>query len=645
MGFAHPPPGPRAFALGIALSVSLFGAGPLFGVVRYVAATGSDATSCTSSASPCLTIQKAVDSAASGDEIRVAQGTYSGSGNCAAIQANAVVCILNKQITLRGGFSTADWLDPNPSAHPTVIDGQNLRSGIVVEKTSPTAPAASLVLEGFEIRNGHGAPRMAGAGDALTFGWGGGIDASASPLTLRDVVLADNRVIGSPSAGDYAGAASGGGLSARSSPSQPKPAIQLERVQFLRNVADAGDNTGATGRGGYGHGGGLYTYFVDLNGSDLLFEDNQALGGSAPSSDGRSVSGERGDGLGGAISIEFGSSVTLANVVATGNFSRGGDASPSNSSAVAGGGFGGVIQIEGSPSQPSSLTLSDSDLVQNSTRGGDAWEGGLGRGGGILMNDAQVTLDRVLLLANQSTGGDGNASGSGGCSAGEGRRGAADGGGATLGRYLGSPVVVTVRNSIVADNATRMGTTGCEPGGGGGGISLDGVQATFEHLTLARNSIGPTSMQGSGLVLLGTVAGCQLDLDYGIVADHDTPPSASAVHAQSAAAVTFTRGLFAGNSDDTNAGQGGAGSFTGLGTTITAATAGFVAPGPPGYDYHLAAGSAAVGQAVGSPISIDFEQQSRDGSPDLGADELGRPDAIFSDDFEAGTLCGWSFPC
>jgi hypothetical protein len=584
-----------------------------------------------------------VDNAASGDEIRLAGGVFQGSGaTCSNIGATAVACVLNKQLTVRGGYSVTDWDTSLPTVNPTVVDGEDLRRGIVVERTSSTAPVASLVLEYVEIRRGRGVPRTAGAGDALTFGFGGGIDAANSPLTLHGVVISDCRVIGSASAGDYAGAASGGGLSARSSPTLPRPLVTLAAVRFLRNVAEGGDNSGTNGRGGYGHGGALYAYFVDLVGDDVLFEDNSAVGGSAPASDGRSSSGERADGIGGAVSIEFGSTVDLADVVASGNVARGGDASPSRSDAVAGGGFGGAIQIEGSPAQPSSLLIADADLVQNSAFGGSAFEGGLARGGGLLMNDAPLILDRVLLIDNLAQGGDGASSGSGACSAGEGRRGAGDGGGATLTRYLGNPIAVTLRNSVVAANRARMGTTGCEPGGGGGGIALDGVAATLEHLTLAGNSLGPTSMQGSGMVLMAAVTSATAAFSHGIVADHSTPSSASAIHAQSATSVSFDRGLFAGNSDDTNSGAGGSGSFSGLGSTISAGSAGFLAPGAPGFDYRIAADSAAVDAAIGSSQPVDFESQPRSGARDLGADEVGSPSAIFSDDFESGDLFAWS---
>ena len=51
------------------------------GDIRYVAANGSDdGNNCGMAASPCATIQHALDVAASGDEIWVAGGTYARAG-------------------------------------------------------------------------------------------------------------------------------------------------------------------------------------------------------------------------------------------------------------------------------------------------------------------------------------------------------------------------------------------------------------------------------------------------------------------------------------------------------------------------------------------------------------------------------------
>lgn len=640
---------PRLGRLPILAAALAFAAGSAAATVRYVAPLGSDAGACTSSAAPCRSIQYSVNQSASGDEIRLSGGTFAGAFSPASYDCNgdlhvdAVACIVNKQLTMRGGYAATDWTTADPWRNPTLIDGEGVRRALVVERTSTTAPVASLLLENVEIVNGRGAHRLPpNTGDALTFGFGGGIDAVFAAVTLRSVTFTNNVAVGANSAGDYAGAAAGGGLSLRSRCDQPRLNATLENVRFTGNLADAGDNTGATGRGGYAHGGAIFVYCIDVDGEALRFEGNTAAGGNAPASDGILQSNNsRGDGLGGAVSIEFGSVVDWTDVVASGNLAQGGDASAGNG-AEAAGGYGGAIQIEGNSTYPVTVTLSQSDFVQNAALGGDAHSGGIGRGGALQTTDATLNLDRVLVLDNESTGGNGAASGSGVCTAGEGRKGPADGGGATLTRYGGAATTTLVTNSIVAANRARMGATGCSPGGGGGGFFLDGVATTFEHVTLAGNSNGPEGMQGSAVVLLASAASATLAARYGIVADHEAPVGTAAIHTQTGTSVTFTRGLFAGNDIDTNNGGFGAGTFTGLPSTTFDTSADFLAPGTPSFDYRIAASSPAVDAAVGSAQAEDFEGQTRDGQPDLGADEAGSPAGIFWDDFETADLRRWN---
>lgn len=645
MGFAAR----RLGALPLLATALTLSAGAAGATVRYLSPSGTDAGACTSSASPCKSIQYAVNQSVTGDELRLSGGTFAGAFSPAAWDCNgdlhvdAVACIVNKQLTIRGGYAVTDWTTSDPGRNPTLIDGEGARRALVVERTSTTAPVASLVLENVDIVNGRGAHRLSpNTGDDLTFGFGGGIDAVFAAVTLRSVRFADNVAVGANGAGNYAGAAAGGGLALRSRCDQPRLTATLENVRFTGNLADAGDNTGATGRGGYAHGGALFVYCIDVDGVALRFEDNTAAGGNAASSDGILQSdGSRGDGLGGAVSIEFGSIVDWSDVVAAGNLALGGVASPGNSAAGASGGFGGAIQIEGSPTYPVSVTLTDSDFVQNAARGGDAFSGGIGRGGALQTTDATLDLHRVLILDNEAIGGDGAASGSGVCAGGEASKGAADGGGATLTRYGGAATTTLVTNSIVAANRARMGATGCDPGGGGGGFFLDGVATTFEHVTLAGNSNGPVGMQGSAVVLLASAAPATLAARYGIVADHAAPVGTAAIHAQTGTTVTFTRGLFAGNDIDTNDGGFGAGTFAEISPTTSAASAGFLAPGSPSFDYRIAGDSPAVDAAVGSTEGLDFESQTRSGQRDLGADEAGSPPGIFWDDFETADLRRW----
>jgi hypothetical protein len=98
------------------------------------------------------TIQSAVDAANMSDVIKVAQGTYNdmhhlSSMDTAGFTATQMVMI-NKQITLVGGYATSDWNTADPVAHPTILDAGGLGRVFVI--TDTTTPEVS----GFYVTNG-----------------------------------------------------------------------------------------------------------------------------------------------------------------------------------------------------------------------------------------------------------------------------------------------------------------------------------------------------------------------------------------------------------------------------------------------------------------------------------------------------------
>jgi len=129
-------------------------------ITRYVASSGNDTGDCSSAASPCRTIQYAVNEASSGDTILVAQGMYTynqAADPCTFLydpgigkDGRAVVCIVDKVLTILGGYSISSWLKANPTSNLTVVDGQNLHRGVFLIGFSTTT--ASLDMEVLQSR-------------------------------------------------------------------------------------------------------------------------------------------------------------------------------------------------------------------------------------------------------------------------------------------------------------------------------------------------------------------------------------------------------------------------------------------------------------------------------------------------------------
>jgi hypothetical protein len=559
-----------------------------------VAVTGNDAPGCGSEDVPCKTIQYAVNRASSGDTILVAGSTsgaiytYASSTDpCTGpTGTTGVVCVLQKHLTILGGYSTSNWSTPAPHVNRTIIDGQGAYRGVMV-LGYPSSSGTSLHMEGFTIQNGRtgGIPRR--GGDEAIFGFGAGLFAdTAQAVNLRHMIFRQNLVVGETTNSPYGGAASGGGVAVRGVDN-----TILAHVTFEDNEARAGNGTV---RGGSALGGGLFTFSTIVAGSYLTFTGNLVRGGN--SDGGGTYGGINADALGGAARFGEYSNVTLDHVTITGNQAIGGNA-PNGTGGHAWG--GGVF------AEVASVLISKADLRNNLALGGDGKSGGIGEGGGLLAANTNVVIDRLMAIGNTARSGNGVIS-----------KGAAGGGGAVLWREYGS-TTIQVTNSIFADNVVEYGTGQASVGGGGGGLWLQGTQGDVVHCTFARNKIAG-GLLGQAIILVDPNP-TTINFKYTIVADHTTSGQA-AVHVLNKGTVKFDYTLWANNTQNYTTWTGGA---LDNNHPVNDSSAYFVSPGSPQYDYRITRASKARSAAIGSVTSVDFEGESRTlfPPPDLGADE------------------------
>ncbi len=171
------------------------------GIFYVSSVSGNDANPCTSDA-PCRTLQRAVDLAPEGSEVRIATldnltpATYTGDGDA--------VILLQKSLTLRGGYAyTHTDLPPlhiwTPTLIPAPVDGEGVRRGLVLSgEVSPTLELLSF-LNGSGADGGNawiegGQARLLGiifqGGNALR---GGGLYVRESRALLAGIIVRDNQ--------------------------------------------------------------------------------------------------------------------------------------------------------------------------------------------------------------------------------------------------------------------------------------------------------------------------------------------------------------------------------------------------------------------------------------------------------------------
>ncbi|MGC9348855.1 MAG: hypothetical protein ACP5JG_11995, partial [Anaerolineae bacterium] len=219
----------------------LLGSGPVAGagaaVDRYVRAGEPDVGTCTSIASPCGTVQYAVDMAGEGDRIHVTGGIYPGvqtrNGTTQTVH-------LTKTVSLLGGYN-ATFTARQPDVTPSILDAQN--SGRVFY----IAGEASPVLDGFVLNRGN-----AEAGGSTPWGgniWAVGSSGPSLTVTLRNsIVMHGNAPTGSGRGGGVATVFAN---------------VKLEDCEFIHNEAG-------------GSGGALRVEQTNLRIEDTVIHHNAA---------------------------------------------------------------------------------------------------------------------------------------------------------------------------------------------------------------------------------------------------------------------------------------------------------------------------------------------------------------------------------
>jgi predicted outer membrane repeat protein len=255
------------------------------GFVR-VALTGTNSAGCGSVATPCATVQFAVDQAQTNDQILVASGTYTG---VSVRDGVTQVVYISQSLTLRGGYTvTNGFAASDPVANPTILDAQD--GGRVVYITNTHGALENLMVKNGSINSGNVNSDVGGglyASQDLTltnvsvlsntaFSNGGGAYVSGT-VTLSGGLFQDNRSTNNR----------GGGLYALGK-------LSLTGTQFLSNTAREGGGVHVGGaatlngglfqnnRGTLGNGGGLYVIGnLNLTGTQFLNNTARNTGGGA----------------------------------------------------------------------------------------------------------------------------------------------------------------------------------------------------------------------------------------------------------------------------------------------------------------------------------------------------------------------------
>ncbi|PKO09670.1 MAG: hypothetical protein CVU40_10275 [Chloroflexi bacterium HGW-Chloroflexi-2] len=573
---------------------------------RFVSINGIDQGDCTTSQTPCRSIQYAINKSVSGDMILVSEGTYTynqNSDTCSFLRTRAVVCSLDKRLTILGGYTDNNWYGSDPTNNITIIDGSSNYRGVAAIGYNTTN--AHLEMIGFIIQNSRAfGPTYLNPYDPS--GVGAGMLVQHASVTLRDIIIRNNQAIGANTGSGAGGQADGAGLRIEEPPIGTTSILQ--RVVFENNTSFGGNGPD---RGGVAFGA-LYSYKAKVIIEDSKFINNVAQAGSTT---GVGIFNNlSADALGGGIAIMEGD-VTITNVEVTDNRVLGG-----NGTKYGGGAYGGGIFIEDFGARVTTVKITDSSIARNQAIAGNGAIGGNGAGGGIDVDSSNITINRTSIIQNTVIGGNGATVGPGA------------GGGLYVFKVRDGEFTATLSDVIIANNYADQGRigTGSLGNGGGGGVVIHGINATIQNSTIAANEIGSTLVLGQGFLIQPWPSpdvvdyNAKLVLSNSIIANHQKD-NIPAIVVQKNSELLFDHGLFSGNSKNINSDGKPVlnGSINGLETIDSSPDAGFVAPIDPYYNYHLRQGSIARDKfsEILSPFDIDYQSRLYGSNVDYGADE------------------------
>jgi len=412
-------------------------------------AAPADLTVCPAGPPACdyASVQAAVDGASPGDIIKVAAGTYTDIHQRAGITQ---VVYISKTVTIRGGYTTANWTMPDPAANPTTLDARGLGRVLVITGTiTPT-------VEGLRITGGDATEL---GGERYGRDAGGGVYIYEAAATISNCVMISNTA--STASHGY-----GGGIYLSVAPA----------AQVVNNVVLS--NTASTASGGYG--GGMCLHF-----SNATLTDNAVEGNIASTASG---------GYGGGMYLHF-SNATLTDNAVEGNTAN-----------AAGRGFGGGLWLSGSDA-----TLSGNTVQGNTASIADLGQGGglyltisaatlsgntiisntatlnpttIGQGGGLyVLRSSPFTLTNNLVADNHAS---------------------SQGSGLYFWGSSAYPTSGHLLHTTIADN----GSTGLTAGRGSGqGVYVDEYTTlAFTNTIIAsHHSVGITVTTGSTVTLEATL--------------------------------------------------------------------------------------------------------------------------------------------